>query len=130
MSSRAPQVDALLAGLDDWRGPMLTQVRETILSADPEIVEEWKWMGSPAWSRDGLIAVGNAHKSKVKITFATGAALPDPTGLFNGDDKGATRRSIDLFAGDVLDTAALTALVPAAIAHNLAHLKKNRGKAR
>ncbi len=85
-------------------------------------------MGSPAWSRDGLIAVGNAHKDKVKLTFAYGASLPDPDGLFNGKDNGQTRRSIDIFEDGVIDEEVLQTLVRAAIAYNLANLKKNAGK--
>lgn len=124
----AVQVDQMIAGLDDWRGPMLARLRRAILEADPEIVEEWKWMGSPAWSRDGLIAVGNPHKNKVKLTFAHGAALPDPDGLFNGKDTGQTRRSIDIFEGDTVDEGALQTLVRAAIVHNRTTLKKNAGR--
>lgn len=119
------RIDQYIDELADWRGAMLAEIRSTMLAADPEMVEEWKWMGSPTWSRSGLIAVGNAHKSKVKLTFAYGARLEDPTGLFNGDDKGNTRRSIDLFEGGELDEAALRALVHAAIAFNLTSLKKN-----
>lgn len=123
-------IDALIAGLGDWRGATLAEVRRIIRAADPGIVEEFKWMGSPTWSLDGLIAVGNAHKGKVKLTFAYGAALPDPHGLFNGDDKGQTRRSIDIREGAPIDEPALQALVRAAITHNRAHLKKNRVKPR
>lgn len=119
------QIDQLIAGLDDWRGPMLADLRQTILAADPGIIEEWKWMGSPTWSCDGLIAVGNPHKGKIKLTFAHGAHLPDPDGLFNGDDKGATRRSIDIFEGEPLDKDALQTLIRAAITYNRTHLKKN-----
>ena len=128
--SAAEKIDAMIAGLDDWRGPMLAQLRQLIGEADPEIVEDWKWMGSPAWSRDGLIAVANPHKGKVKLTFAYGAHLPDPAGLFNGDDKGATRRSIDIFEGDSIDADALQGLLRAAIAYNLTHLKKNAARNR
>lgn len=118
-------IDQLIAELADWRGQMLAGVRTCILGADPEIVEDWKWMGSPAWSRDGLIAVGNAHKGKVKLTFAYGAHLPDPDRLFNARDTGATRRAIDLVEGDTLNTPALQALVRAAIVYNQTNLKKN-----
>jgi hypothetical protein len=120
------KIDQAIAELGDWRGAMLSAVRTAILSAVPDIVEEWKWMGSPTWSCDGMIAVGNAHKKKVKLTFTYGAHLADPKGLFNGDDKGNTRRSIDLVEGAVLDADALKDLVVAAIAYNRAHLKKNR----
>ncbi|WP_029042641.1 DUF1801 domain-containing protein [Cucumibacter marinus] len=123
------RIDQYIADTDDWRGATLAKVRETILSADQEIVEDWKWMGSPAWSRDGLIAVGNAHKQKVKVTFAYGAKIEDPEGVFNGDDKGATRRSIDLLEADAVNVEGLRQLVRAAITYNLTHLKKNAGKA-
>lgn len=124
------RIDAYIAGLNDWRGPRLAQVRDVISSADPGIIEEWKWMGSPTWSCDGLIAVGNAHKGKIKLTFAHGARLADPHALFNGNDTGATRRSIDVFENDALDAEALAQLVRAAIAYNRTHLKKNAGSAK
>ncbi|RDE08790.1 DUF1801 domain-containing protein [Pelagibacterium lacus] len=117
----------MIAGLEDWRGPLLARVRQGFLAADDAMIEEWKWMGSPTWSCDGLVAVANPHKQKIKITFAHGAALPDPASLFNGKDTGATRRSIDLFAPEDLDEAALIALIRAAIAYNRTHLKKNAG---
>jgi hypothetical protein len=122
------RIDQAIAELADWRGETLASIRKSILEADPAIVEDWKWMGSPAWSRDGLIAVGDAHKAKVKLTFAYGASLPDPDGLFNGKDNGKTRRSIDVFESDAINAAALQTLVGAAIAYNLANLKKNTGK--
>jgi hypothetical protein len=118
-------IDRLIADLADWRGKTLARVRKAILAADPGIVEEWKWMGSPVWSRDGLIAVGNSHKNKVKLTFAHGAHLPDPDKLFNADDRGNTRRAIDLLEGDKVDERALKNLVRAAIEYNLTKLKKN-----
>lgn len=119
------RIDQYIEELGDWRGETLAGLRRTILAADQEIVEEWKWMGSPTWSRDGLIAVGNAHKGKVKLTFAHGARLEDRGQLFNGNDTGATRRSIDIFEGDQVDEAALQNLVRAAIAYNRTSLKKN-----
>lgn len=119
------RIDQYIAGLADWRTDTLAAIRQAILAADSEIVEEFKWMGSPVWSRDGMIAVGNGHKNKVKITFAYGARLPDPAGLFNGNDTGATRRSIDLFENDAIDAKALTELVRAAITYNHTHLRKN-----
>jgi hypothetical protein len=118
------RIDQLIAGLDDWRGKMLARVRKNILSADSEIVEEWKWMGSPVWSRDGMIAVGNAHKDKVKLTFSHGAALPDPDKLFNAGLDGKVWRAIDLFEGDKIDERALKNLVRAAIDYNRAKVKK------
>ena len=117
-------IDRLIANLSDWRGKTLARVRRSVLAADREIIEEWKWMGSPVWSRDGMIAVGNAHKSKVKLTFAYGAHLPDPDKLFNADDRGNTRRAIDYSEGDKVDERALKALVRAAIAYNQAKKKK------
>ena len=119
------RIDQMIAELDDWRGKTLAELRKAVLGADPGIVEEWKWMGSPTWSRNGLIAVGNAHKNKVKLTFAHGASLPDPDGLFNAGLDGNARRAIDLFEGDRVATRALTALVRAAIDHNRTKLKKN-----
>lgn len=120
------RIDQLIAETTDWRGETLASVRKAILEADPEIIEEWKWMGSPVWSRDGIILVGNAHKTKVKLTFMYGASLPDPDKLFNGNDTGNTRRSIDIFEGDSIDTNALKALVRAGIARNQAKSNKNK----
>lgn len=119
------QIDQYIAGFSDWRGSTLAAARKAILAADPGIVEEWKWMGSPVWSRDGMIATGGGFKNKVKLTFSYGASLPDPEKLFNGNDTGATRRSIDLFEDDTVNEAALTELVRAAIVYNRTHLKKN-----
>ncbi|MCU9955092.1 MULTISPECIES: DUF1801 domain-containing protein [Burkholderia] len=119
------RIDALIAGIADWRGPLFADLRQTILAADDGIVEEWKWMGSPVWSRDGMIAVANAHKGKVKLTFMHGAHLPDPGGLFNDGLEGNARRAIDFFEGDRIDKRALKTLVRAAIEYNRTHLKKN-----
>ncbi|MGT0197184.1 DUF1801 domain-containing protein [Burkholderia pyrrocinia] len=119
------RIDALIAGIADWRGPLFADLRQTILAADDGIVEEWKWMGSPVWSRDGMIAVANAHKGKVKLTFMHGAHLPDPGGLFNDGLEGNARRAIDFFEGDQIDKRALKTLVRAAIEYNRTHLKKN-----
>jgi hypothetical protein len=118
------RIDQLITGLDDWRGRMLASVRKSILAADSEIIEEWKWMGSPVWSRDGMIAVGNAHKDKVKLTFSHGASLPDPDKLFNAGLEGKVWRAIDLFEGDKVNERALKNLVRAAIDYNQAKLKK------
>lgn len=112
------KIDQLIAKTTDWRGKTLAAVRKVILSADKEIVEEWKWMGSPVWERDGIIAVGNAHKDKVKLTFAHGASLPDPDKLFNAGLEGKVWRAIDLFEGDKIDAAALKKLVRAGIEFN------------
>jgi hypothetical protein len=118
------KIDALIAKLKDWRGETLASVRKTILAADSKIVEEWKWMGSPVWSRDGIIAVGNAHKDKVKLTFANGAKLPDPDKVFNAGLGGSAWRAIDLYEGDKVDARALKNLVRAAILYNQAKPKR------
>jgi hypothetical protein len=119
------RIDRLIAELTDWRGKTFARVRKSIREADPEIIEEWKWMGSPLWSRDGMIAVANAHKDKVKLTFAYGAGLPDPDKLFNAGLEGNARRAIDFFEGDKINERALKNLVRAAIEHNRTKLKKN-----
>ena len=118
------QIDQLIAGLPDWRGKKLAAIRKSILETDPGIIEEWKWMGSPVWSRDGIIAVGNAHKDKVKLTFSHGASLPDPDKLFNAGFGGKMWRAIDVFEGDEIDGQALKNLVRAAIDFNQAKSKK------
>jgi hypothetical protein len=120
------RIDDLIAGLADWRGKTFARLRKIILETDPQIIEEWKWMGSPVWSRDGLIAVANAHKGKVKLTFAHGAHLPDPDKLFNAGLEGNERRAIDLFEGDKIDPHALKNLVCAAIDYNQSKTKKAR----
>ena len=112
------RIDQLIAGLTDWRGKTFASVRKTILEADREIIEEWKWMGSPVWSRDGMIAVGNAHKDKVKLTFSHGASLPDPGKLFNAGLGGNQWRAIDLFEGDKINARALKNLIRAAVEYN------------
>ncbi|HEY5337341.1 MAG TPA: DUF1801 domain-containing protein [Rhizomicrobium sp.] len=117
-------IDQLIAKLTDWRGKTLADVRKAILEADREIVEEWKWMGSPVWSRDGIIVVGNAHKDKVKLTFAHGAKLDDPDKLFNAGLGGNAWRAIDLFEDDKIDARALKSLIRAAIAYNQDRKKK------
>ena len=119
------QIDQMITGLTDWRGKTFAGIRKAILAADPEIVEEWKWMGSPVWSRDGMIAVANAHKGKVKLTFAHGAHLPDPDRLFNAGLEGNARRAIDFLEGDRINEPALKTLVRAAIDYNRRNLKKN-----
>jgi hypothetical protein len=118
------RIDRLIAGLTDWRGKTFASVRKSILAADREIIEEWKWMGSPVWSRDGLIAVANAHKGKVKLTFAYGASLPDPEKLFNAGLDGNARRAIDFFEGDKINERALKNLVRAAVDYNQIKQKK------
>src|SRR5260370_15367419 len=123
------RIDRLIAGLTDWRGKTFARIRKTILAADREIIEEWKWMGSPVWSRDGMIAVANAHKGKVKLTFAHGARLPDPDKLFNAGLEGNQRRAIDFFEGDRINARALKNLVRAAVDYNRTK-SKNRAPAR
>jgi hypothetical protein len=118
------RIDQLIAGLTDWRGKTLASIRKSILDADREIIEEWKWMGSPVWSHDGIIAVGNAHKDKVKLTFSHGASLPDPDKLFNAGLGGNAWRAIDLFEGDKISKRALRNLVRAAVDYNQIKLKR------
>ena len=120
----AEQIDKLIERTSDWRGKMLASVRKTILEADKEITEEWKWMGSPVWSRDGIIAVGNPHKGKVKLTFMYGAKLADPDKLFNAGFEGNERRAIDFFEGDKVNARALKDLIRAAIDYNQAKRSK------
>ncbi|HXR14928.1 MAG TPA: DUF1801 domain-containing protein [Terriglobales bacterium] len=122
--SASALIDEMIAELTDWRGKTLASVRKSILEADPEIIEEWKWMGSPVWSRDGMIAVGNAHKDKVKLTFSHGADLPDPDKLFNAGLGGNAWRAIDLFEGDKINERALKNLIRAAIEYNQSKLKR------
>ena len=117
------QIDELIARLKDWRGKTLASVRKTIMEADGKIIEEWKWMGSPVWSRDGMIAVGNAHKDKVKLTFSHGADLPDPEKLFNAGFGGDTWRAIDFFEGDAINERALKNLIRAAVEYNQIKMK-------
>jgi hypothetical protein len=118
------RIDALIADITDWRGKTFAAVRKTILEADREIIEEWKWMGSPVWSRDGIIAVANAHKGKVKLTFMYGAKLADPAKLFNAGLEGNARRAIDFLEGDKINQRALKDLIRAAIEYNQSRLKK------
>src|SRR5882762_5112373 len=118
------RIDRMIAELTDWRGKTFASLRKSILEADREIIEEWKWMGSPVWSRDGMIAVANAHKGKVKLTFAYGASLPDPDKLFNAGLEGNARRAIDFFEGDKINARALKNLVRAAVEYNQIKLKK------
>jgi hypothetical protein len=118
------QIDHLIAELTDWRGKIFARIRKCILAADPQIIEEWKWMGSPVWSREGMIAVANAHQGKVKLTFSHGANLPDPDQLFNAGLEGNMRRAIDFFEGDEIKERALKNLVRAAIDYNEKKSKK------
>jgi hypothetical protein len=118
------RIDQLIEGIADWRGKTFAGVRKTILEADREIIEEWKWMESPVWSRDGIIAVANAHKGKVKLTFMYGAKLADPDKLFNAGLEGNARRAIDFLEGDKINQRALKDLIRAAIDYNQSRLKK------
>ena len=111
-------IDARIAELDGWRGKTLSHVRALIKQADPEVVEEWKWRGVPVWSHDGLICTGETYKSVVKLTFAKGASLQDPSGLFNSSLEGNVRRAIDLHEGDEVDEDAFKTLIRAAAALN------------
>ncbi|MFI4965036.1 MAG: DUF1801 domain-containing protein [Caulobacterales bacterium] len=111
-------IDARIAELDDWRGRTLAHVRALIKQADPDVVEQWKWRGVPVWSHDGLICTGETYKSVVKLTFAKGASLEDPSGLFNSSLEGNTRRAIDLHEGDDVDAETFKALIRAAVALN------------
>ena len=117
------RIDELIARLADWRAKTLADIRKSFLEADPEIVEEWKYMGSPVWSRDGMVAVANAHKDKVKVTFSQGASLPDPDKLFNAGLGGKVWRAIDFGEGDKVPARALKNLVRAAIDYNQDKLK-------
>jgi hypothetical protein len=111
-------IDARIRELDDWRGETLSRLRALIKQADPEVVEEWKWRGTPVWSHDGIICTGETYKSVVKMTFAKGASLEDPAGLFNSSLEGNTRRAIDVHEGDKIDEKALEALIRAAVELN------------
>jgi len=116
--SPAQLIDARIEELDDWRGEILSGLRALIKQADPEVVEEWKWRGVPVWSHAGMICTGETYKTVVKLTFAKGASLEDPSGLFNSSLEGNTRRAIDFHEGDKIDEKALKALIRAAVALN------------
>ncbi len=118
--SKSPSqlIDARIAELGDWRGELLGRLRTIVKEADPEVVEEWKWRGVPVWEHDGILCTGETYKSVVKMTFAKGAALKDPSGLFNSSLEGNTRRAIDFREGEKIDEKALKALVRAAVALN------------
>jgi len=113
-------IDARIKELSDWRGETLARVRSLIKQADPEVIEEWKWRGVPVWSHAGIICTGETYKAVVKMTFARGASLEDPSGLFNSSLEGNTRRAIDFHEGDKIDENALKALIRAAVALNMA----------
>jgi hypothetical protein len=124
------RIDELIAGLDDWRGKTLAAARQCFLSANKDVVEEWKWMGSPVWECDGMIAVGNAHKDKVKLTFLHGSRLSDPDKLFNAGLGGGQWRAIDFLEGDNVNRIALKKLVRAAIELNRSKPKKKSARAK
>jgi hypothetical protein len=119
-------IDARIAELGDWRGEMLARVRALIKQADPDVVEEWKWRGVPVWEHDGIICTGETYKAVVKLTFAKGASLEDPAGLFNSSLDGNVRRAIDLHQGDKIDERAFKALIRAAVALNASPAAKRR----
>jgi len=116
--SASQLIDAKIAGLGDWRGALLARLRSLVKQADPDIVEQWKWRGVPTWSHQGIVCTGETYKDKVKTTFAQGAALDDPTRLFNASLEGNTRRAIDFHEGDTIDEDAFKALIRAAVALN------------
>jgi hypothetical protein len=122
-------IDKRIKSLADWRGETLARMRGLILASDPEIIEEWKWMGTPVWSRGGIICTGESYKSAVKLTFHMGASLPDPAGLFNASLEGNARRAIDITEGEIVDVEAFTTLVKAAIELNGSKPKKAKPKA-
>ncbi len=117
-------IDARIEDLGDWRGRMLSRLRALVKEADPEVVEEWKWRGVPVWSHDGMLCTGETYKNVVKMTFAKGASLQDPSGLFNSSLDGTTRRAIDFHEGETIDEEALKALVRAAVALNRASARR------
>jgi hypothetical protein len=117
-------IDERIKELDDWRGPMLSKLRSLLKEADPDVVEEWKWRGVPTWYHDGMICTGETYKSVVKLTFAKGAALKDPSGLFNSSLEGNVRRAIDFHEGEKVNEKALKALIRAAVTLNTSKVKK------
>jgi hypothetical protein len=126
--SASKRIDTKIADLDDWRGKRLAEIRKLIHEVNPEVVEEWKWMGTPVWSHQGMYALANAHKGKVKLTFFHGAQLPDPKELFNAGLQGNTWRAIDFHEGDTIDETALKTLLREAVAYNTRHsVPKSKG---
>ncbi len=121
-------IDGRIKELNDWRGETLARIRTLIKQADPDVVEEWKWRGVPVWSHNGILSTGETYKSVVKMTFAKGALLPDPSGLFNSSLEGNTRRAIDFHEGDKIDEKALKALIRAAVALNTSAATKRSRK--
>jgi hypothetical protein len=126
MESASALIDEKIKQLEDWRGTTLAQVREIVHEADPEIVEEWKWRGTPVWSHGGIVCTGETYKNVVKLTFAKGARLEDPANLFNSSLDGNVRRAIDIHEGEKINEAALKELIRAAVALNLAGKSKSK----
>jgi hypothetical protein len=122
------QIDKYIAGIRDWRGDVVARLRKIIRNTDPKVIEEWKWMGTPTFSHDGILFIVNAHKDKVKVTFAEGASLPDPEKVFNAGLGGNKWRAIDLYEGDKINERGLKKLIRCAIALNTAALKKKTSK--
>ena len=123
-TNASQSIDARISELADWRGETLAKVRKIILSADPGIIEEWKWMGTPVWSHTGIICTGETYKTVVKLTFLKGASLKDPAGLFNSSLEGNARRAIDIHEGEAVNATALKALIREAVAFNIAGKSK------
>jgi hypothetical protein len=127
-SSASELITKRIAELGDWRGETLSRMRKLIREADPDVVEEWKWMGTPVWSHDGIICTGESYKSVVKLTFPKGASLKDPAKLFNSSLEGNARRAIDIHEGEEIDAIAFKALIRAAVAANTSARKTKRAK--
>lgn len=128
--SPSERIDAKIVDLGDWRGDMLARLRNLVKKADPDVVEEWKWRGVPVWEHAGIICTGETYKAVVKLTFAKGASVDDPSGLFNSSLEGNTRRAIDFHEGDAIDEEAFEALIRAAVDLNLAAQAARSGRAR
>lgn len=126
VASASALIDARIAELTDWRGAALAKVRAIIRQADPQVIESWKWRGVPVWEHAGILCTGETYKIAVKLTFAKGASLPDPAGLFNASLDGNIRRAIDIHEGETIDEVALTALIRAAVALNTAGKKSQK----
>jgi len=130
-ATASERIDAMIAGLADWRGERIAEIRALVREVDPDVVEDWKWLGTPVWSHDGMYVHANPFKDKVKVTFLHGAHLADPRRLFNAGLEGNKWRAIDLYEGDTIDRTALKALLRAAIAYNAAHdVPKSKGSRR
>jgi hypothetical protein len=128
--SASALISKRIAELGDWRGETLGRMRKLVKEADPDVVEEWKWMGTPVWEHDGIICTGESHKNVVKLTFAKGASLKDPSRLFNSSLEGNVRRAIDIHEGEEVDVSAFKALVRQAVAFNSSGRAKSRKKAK